>query len=148
MKLISDNKRGIHGYKIIDKYECGLVLKGWEVKSARAGTVNLTNSYCFFNRKNELFLCNSTFKQFMLLKVNETGDRKLLMHKRELIRLKSKLERLGSATIKPIKIYFNEHSKIKIEIALVVGMNKKDKREDLKKKESEKYIKKVQDKYL
>nr|WP_318032791.1 SsrA-binding protein [Mycoplasmopsis caviae] len=54
MKIISDNKRGIHNYKVIDKYEAGISLLGWEVKSARASTVNLLNSYCFF-RKGEIF---------------------------------------------------------------------------------------------
>lgn len=147
MKLISDNRRGLHGFKIVEKYEVGIVLAGWEVKSARAQNVNLINSYCFF-RKNELWLCDAHFKKYMLLKVNETQDRKLLMHKNELIRLHSKLDKTPSATIKPVKIYFNSQSRIKLEIALVIGMNKHDKREDIKKKESNKILKNVQKEYL
>ncbi|WP_029513677.1 SsrA-binding protein [Mycoplasmopsis primatum] len=147
MKIISDNRKGMHGYKIIDKYEAGISLMGWEVKSARASKVNLTNSYVFFKR-GELFLCNANFAQYMLLKVDETRDRKLLMHKREIIRLKAKMEKLGNATIKPTKIYFNDKSKIKIEIALVQGMNKADKREEIKKRDNERYIKSVKDRYL
>ncbi|CBH41053.1 SsrA-binding protein [Mycoplasmopsis agalactiae] len=147
MKVISENRKGLYGYKIIEKHEAGISLLGWEVKSARAQTVNLTNSYIFF-KKGELFLCNANFAKYMLLKVEEDRDRKLLMHKKEIIRLKNKLDRLSSATIKPTKIYFNNKSKIKVEIALVQGMNKADKREDLKKKDNEKYIQKVKSNYL
>lgn len=142
MKIISDNKRGMHGHHIEDKYEAGLVLQGWEVKSARVGTVQLTNAYCFF-KNDELWLCNATFKQFMLVKCDETQDRKLLMHKNELLRLKHKKERLGASTILPVKIYFNKQSRIKIEIALVTSMNKADKREQIKKRDNERYIQKV-----
>ncbi|WP_027120382.1 SsrA-binding protein [Mycoplasmopsis lipofaciens] len=147
MKIISENKKGLHGYKIIEKHECGISLLGWEVKSSRANTVNLTNSYCFF-RKNELWLCNASFSKYMLLKVDETRERKLLMHQNELLRLAHKLEKQPSGTLIPTKIYFNNKSKIKIEIALVIGMNKSDKREDIKRKDNEKYIKKVLNKYL
>ncbi|MCE6056772.1 SsrA-binding protein [Mycoplasmopsis agalactiae] len=147
MKVISENRKGLYGYKIIEKHEAGISLLGWEVKSARAQTVNLTNSYIFF-KKGELFLCNANFAKYMLLKVEEDRDRKLLMHKKEIIRLKNKLDRLSSTTIKPTKIYFNNKSKIKVEIALVQGMNEADKREDLKKKDNEKYIQKVKSNYL
>ncbi|WP_029608560.1 SsrA-binding protein [Mycoplasma simbae] len=146
MKIISDNRKGMHGYQIIDKYEVGIVLQGWEVKSARANTVQLTNSYCFF-RNNELFLTNATFKQYMLVKCDETQDRKLLMHKNELIRLANKKDRLGNATILPTKIYFNNKSKIKLEIALVSSMNKADKREEIKKRDNDRYLKKVMQSY-
>ncbi|MCS4536649.1 MULTISPECIES: SsrA-binding protein [unclassified Mycoplasma] len=142
MKIISDNRKGLHGYKIIDTYEAGLVLEGWEVKSARAGTVQLTTSYCFF-RNNEIFLSNATFKQFMLVKGDETRERKLLMHKNEIIRLANKKDRLGASTILPTKIYFNSASRIKVEIALVVGMNKADKRETIKKRDNDRYLQKV-----
>ncbi|TQC54009.1 SsrA-binding protein [Mycoplasmopsis mucosicanis] len=146
MKLISDNRKGLYGHNIIEKYEVGIVLQGWEVKSARANTVQLTNAYCFF-RKNELFLCNATFKQFMLVKCDETQDRKLLMHKNELLRLQSKKDKMGNATVLPVKIYFANNSKIKLEIALVVAMNKADKRQEMKKKDTEKYLRKVMQNY-
>ncbi|WP_027334778.1 SsrA-binding protein [Mycoplasmopsis felifaucium] len=147
MKLISDNRRGLHGYKIIEKHEAGIELLGWEVKSARAGNVNLTNSYIFF-RNGEIFLCNASFAKYMLLQCEEDRERKLLMHKREIERLKSKKEKLSSSTILPTKIYFNDKSKIKLEIALVQGMNKADKREEIKRKDNEMYIKKVQSRYI
>lgn len=147
MKIIVENRRGLHGYKIIDKYEAGIELQGWEVKSARANTVNLTNSYVFY-RKGELFLCNATFAKYMLLKCDETRERKLLMHKREIERLYSKLQKTASSTILPTKIYFNNNSRIKIEIALVQGMNKADKREEIKKRDNDRYIKKIKDRYL
>ncbi|UUM19337.1 SsrA-binding protein [Mycoplasma sp. 1018B] len=142
MNIVSDNRRGLHNYKIIDKYECGIVLQGWEAKSARAKTVNLTNSYCFF-RKNELFLYNANFKSYMLQKNDENRERKLLLHKNELIRLNSKLNRLNSSTIIPVKLYFNNKNIVKLEIALVIGLTKKDKREEIKQKDQEKYIQKI-----
>ncbi|KUH47562.1 SsrA-binding protein [Mycoplasmopsis meleagridis] len=141
MKIISDNRRGLHGYKILETYECGLVLEGWEVKSARNQNVNLAFSYCFF-RKNELFIHNANFKSYMLQKNDENRERKLLMHKNELIRLETKLNKLQSSTIIPTKIYLNNKNLIKIEIALVIGLNKSDKREAIKKKDNEMYIKK------
>ncbi|MGY5139667.1 SsrA-binding protein [Mycoplasmopsis gallinarum] len=143
MKIISDNRRGRHGYKIIDTYEAGMVLFGWEVKSARANNVNLTNSYCYINKKNEIYLYGANFKSYMLQKNDEERDRKLLMHKKEIIRLNNKLEKTASSTLIPLKIYFNNKSKIKLEIALVQGMNKADKREEIKRKENEAYIKKA-----
>ncbi|AIA29782.1 ssra-binding protein [Mycoplasmopsis californica HAZ160_1] len=142
MKIISDNRKGLHGHSILEKHEAGIVLEGWEVKSARAKTVQLTSSYCFFRAK-ELFLCNATFKEYMLIKSNPTQDRKLLLHRNELLRLQTKKEHLGNATILPTKIYFNDKGKIKVEIALVTSMNKADKREQIKKRDNERYLKKV-----
>lgn len=142
MRIISYNRKGLHGYKIEETYEAGLVLEGWEVKSARAGTVQLTNAYCFF-KNNEIWLNNATFKQFMLVKCDETRERKLLMHKNEILRLQSKKERFGNSTILPTKIYFNNASRIKIEIALVTSMNKADKREQIKKRDNDRYLQKV-----
>lgn len=146
MKIISNNRRGLHGFKILEKYEAGISLLGWEVKSARQSSIDLTNSYVFY-RKGELFLCNSHFPRYMLLKCDERRERKLLMHKREIERIKAKVDRLGSATILPIKMYFNKWSKIKVEIAIVQGIKKADKREEIKKRESKKYMKKVKSYY-
>ncbi|VEU78167.1 SsrA-binding protein [Mycoplasmopsis columbinasalis] len=143
MKIIIDNRRGLHGYEILDKHECGLVLQGWEVKSARAKTVNLTNSYCFF-RRGEFFLYNASFKSWMLQKNDETRERKLLMHKNEIIRLQNKLEKVGNGTILPTKIYFNEQGRVKIEVALVVSLRKEDRRQAIKEKDAQKYIKKIE----
>nr|WP_318027213.1 SsrA-binding protein [Mycoplasmopsis bovis] len=71
-----------------------------------------------------------------------------LCTKEKLFVLRTKLDRLSSTTIKPVKIYFNNKSKIKIEIALVQSVNKADKREELKKKDNEKYIQKIKSQYL
>lgn len=142
MKVISDNRKQVHNYKIIEKHECGIELLGWEVKSARAGTVQLNNSYCFF-KKGELLLENATFKKYMLLKVDEQRQRKLLMHKNELLRLYNKKEKYNGSTIIPTKIYFNNQSRIKVEIALAQGLNKIDKRELIKERDNERYLKKT-----
>ncbi|MEE3928356.1 SsrA-binding protein [Mycoplasmopsis ciconiae] len=141
MKIINDNKKDLRNYEIIEKFECGIVLQGWEVKSARAAHVNLSGSYISIY-KNEIYLKDSYFGQYMLVKCDPTQDRKLLMHKNQILKLKfeSEAKRL---TIVPTKIYFNNQSKIKLEIALVKGLKKHDKRDKIIKEETQKQIAKT-----
>ncbi|MGP1451327.1 MAG: SsrA-binding protein [Metamycoplasmataceae bacterium] len=139
-KTISNNKRISFDYEIIDKYEAGISLMGWEVKSARANTISLINSYCSIY-KNEIYLKDSYFKQYMNVKCKEFRTRKLLMHKNEIVKLKRKIE-TEHLTLVPTKIYFNQRSKIKIEIALVKGLKKYDKREKIKARDVERKIEK------
>lgn len=84
MKIITTNKNAKRDYEILETFEAGMSLDGWEVKSARASEVALTNSFCSIY-KNELWLKESFFKQYMQVKCNETQDRKLLMHKNEIL---------------------------------------------------------------
>lgn len=141
MKIINNNKRELRNYEILNTYEAGIVLEGWEVKSARASKVTLNNSYCSFVR-NELFLVNSHFSQYMQVKCDESKDRKLLLHKKELAKIKFKLESL-KLTIIPTKIYFDNKSNVKVEIALVKGLRKYDKRQKLIQEEVNKRISKT-----
>lgn len=145
MKILSSNKRDLRNYEIIDKYECGISLQGWEVKSARATHVSLTNSYCSIY-KNEIYLKDAYFGKYMDVKCDEYQDRKLLMHKREIVKLKFENE-AKQLTIIPTKIYFNNQSKIKVEIALVIGLKKYDKRDKIAKEETEKRLRKVLQNY-
>ncbi|VEU62897.1 SsrA-binding protein [Mycoplasmopsis bovirhinis] len=138
MKIITTNKNSYRDYEILEKFEAGLALEGWEVKSARAAEVSLTNSFCSIY-KNELWLKDAFFKQYMQVKCNETKDRKLLMHKHEIRKLKFKLES-QPLTLIPLKLYFNKESTIKIELALVRGLKKYDKRAKLAKEEADKRI--------
>lgn len=132
-KIISNNKRVSFDYEIIEKYEAGIELMGWEVKSARAGNVSLNNSYCSIY-KNELILKDSYFKQYMNVKCDEYRMRKLLMHKYEIYKLKHKIE-TDSLTLVPKSIYFNKDSRIKVELALVRGYKKYDKRQNIKQRD-------------
>ncbi|BBA22372.1 SsrA-binding protein [Mycoplasmopsis bovirhinis] len=138
MKIITTNKNSYRDYEILEKFEAGLALEGWEVKSARAAEVSLTNSFCSIY-KNELWLKDAFFKQYMQVKCNETKDRKLLMHKHEIRKLKFKLES-QPLTLIPLKLYFNKESTIKIELALARGLKKYDKRAKLAKEEADKRI--------
>ncbi|QGZ97297.1 SsrA-binding protein [Mycoplasma sp. NEAQ87857] len=138
MKIVSNNKKAFRDYEIVEKYEAGMQLLGWEVKSARASQIDLTNAYCSIY-KNELYLKEAFFKQYMLVKCDETRDRKLLMHKKEIRKLKQTLDTL-SVTLIPLKIYFNNQSRLKIEIAIAKGLKKYDKRAKITKEETNKRI--------
>ncbi|VEU70321.1 SsrA-binding protein [Mycoplasmopsis glycophila] len=145
MKIVSQNKKAHHDYEILEKYEAGLVLEGWEVKTARSNKIDISNAYCSIY-KNEVYLKDSFFKQYMLLKNDEYRDRKLLLHKREIRKIKQKIETL-QLTIIPLKIYFHK-SYLKIEIALAKGLRKYDKRAKIAKEETEKKLKQVLKSYL
>ncbi|AAZ43889.1 SsrA-binding protein [Mycoplasmopsis synoviae] len=140
MKIIATNKNAKRNYEILKTFEAGIKLEGWEVKSARASSVELKNAYCSIY-KDEVFLKESYFKKYMLLKVEETKNRKLLLHKKEILKIKQELQK--NLSLIPTKIYFNSNSLIKVELALGRGLKKYDKREKLKKEEVEKKLKKI-----
>ncbi len=124
-------------YEVLEKHEAGLALVGTEVKSLRAGMVNLKDSHCRFEG-NELFAVGmhiSTYPFGTHGNHDPERRRKLLMHKRELIRLKSKVDEKG-LTIVPARLYFKDGI-AKLEIALVKGKKLHDRREDIKRKEVE-----------
>jgi SsrA-binding protein len=125
MKIIIQNKKARFDYEILDTLEVGIVLFGDEVKSLRAGHVNLTGSFATVNR-GELFLinCHITPYEKAYTKSDEfsTRSRKLLLHKRELTKLIGDISKKG-ITLIPLKLYFNPRSKIKVELGL--GKHKK-----------------------
>lgn len=120
MKIITQNKKARFDYEILDTLEVGIVLTGDEVKSLRAGHVNLTGSFATVNR-GELFLinCHITPYEQAYDKKDElsTRSRKLLLHKRELNKLIGSISQKG-ITVVPLKLYFNARSKIKAELGL------------------------------
>ena len=143
MKLIANNKKAFHDYHILDKYECGIVLKGTEIKSIREGKVNIKDSYCSF-RHGELFVVGmhvSKYKQGNIFNHNETRNRKLLLHKKELIKLENKMNQ-ESLTVVPLKVYI-EKGLAKLEIALAKGKKTYDKRQSLKEKDIKKRMDKA-----
>ncbi len=143
MKLMAENKRARFEYEILDTYEAGIVLTGDEIKSVRLGHLSIVDCYAYI-KDNECFLRNSFIKQysnsFDAGRYGDTSrrDRKLLLHKEEIIKIKKKIE-TEHLTLVPTKAYFDS-SNLKVEIAVARGKKLYDKRESLKKKDIEKNI--------
>lgn len=137
------NKKAFHDYTILDTLEAGIVLEGSEVKAARAGRLNLKDSHIRII-KGEVFLLNMHISHLSTAhstyRPNERRDRKLLLNKKEIEKLHSKVTKDG-ITIVCLKLYFNSKNKIKVQIATAQGKKLHDKREDLKRKTQEKDIK-------
>jgi len=135
-KLISQNKKARHEYEILETMEAGLMLLGSEVKSCRMGAANLQDSYARLV-KGELYLVNahiSPYKFANRFNHEPLRKRKLLLHARELKKLYGRLREKGQTFI-PLRLYFNERGKIKVEMALVRGKKQHDRREDIKKRD-------------
>ena len=133
MKLVSENREAKHNYFLENFTEAGIELVGCEVKSARAGKVNLKDSYVII-RNGEAFLINAFFSKFdktANFAPDERRNRKLLLNKAEIAKFERKTKEKG-LTIVPTKIYFKD-SFIKIEIALAKGKHLFDKRADKRK---------------
>ena len=125
MKIIAQNKKAFFDYEISDRIEAGIVLTGDEVKSLRAGHCSLIGAFATFHQ-GELFLINANITPYSHAYSKDektaTRSRKLLLSKRELMRLFGDLTKKG-ITILPLKIYFNDKGKVKVEIG--VGKHKK-----------------------
>ena len=132
-KIIADNRKARHDYFVIETYEAGIELFGTEVKSIRAGTVNLKDSYCDIDG-GELFALGvhiSPYEQGNIFNKDPLRPKKLLMHKKEIVRLASKAAEKGFSVI-PLSLYFSG-SRVKMEIGLCRGKKLYDKREDMAK---------------
>jgi SsrA-binding protein len=136
VKIITDNKKARFDYFLLDKYEAGIELFGWEVKSARAGAVNLQDSFVFVDG-GEAFLKNAHFSPF------EYGDtktqevrrsRRLLLKKTEIQKILSGVEKKGNTAV-ATKMYFNDRGFIKVEVALARGKQNFDKKQTLKERD-------------
>jgi len=136
-KVVADNRKARFNYAIGETFEAGIVLTGSEVKSLRAGKATIAESYADA-RGGELWLINSNIPEYLQAsRFNHTPKRarKLLMQKREISRLVGAVEREGM-TIVPLKLYFNEKGRAKVEIALARGKDRFDKREAIKERDS------------
>jgi SsrA-binding protein len=132
------NKRASFEYSFIDKYLAGIQLTVTEIKSVREGKLNINDAFCVF-LNNELFIRNMHIAHYFngtYNNVEEKRDRKLLLNKRELDKLQNSLKDKG-LTIVPIRLFINDKGYAKIEIALAKGKKLYDKREDIKKRDSE-----------
>ena len=136
MKIIATNKKAIFDFFILEKYESGIELKGSEVKSIRAGRVNLKGSFVKIVQ-GEAFLFQAHISNLdttnLYYRPDEKRPRKLLLHKKEIDRLFGKTQTSGISVV-VLKLYFNKRNKVKLEIALARGKNLHDKRESLKEK--------------
>ena len=133
--LIAQNKKARFDYELLDTYEAGLVLTGSEVKSLREGHGNITEAYAVF-KDGEIFLLNGYIAEYRnggYAQHEERRTRKLLMHKKEIERLKEEKER-NSLTIVPTRLYW-KNGKVKIELAVARGKKQHDKRDTEKKRD-------------
>lgn len=136
------NRSAFHEYFIDATYQAGMVLLGTEIKSLREGKANFNDSYCFID-KGEIWIKSLHISPYSHGTVNNheaDRDRKLLLQKREIRRIQSKLKEKGY-TLVPLKIYLNEKSLAKLEIGLAKGKKLYDKRETLKQKDMEREMK-------
>ena|SRR6218665_1410703 len=137
-KIDIRNRKASFEYTFIDKYLAGIQLTGTEIKSIREGKSNINEGFCVFQH-NELFIRNMHIAHYFdgtYNNVEEKRDRKLLLNRSELKKLQNKLKDQG-LTIIPLRLFINEKGFAKLEIALAKGKKLYDKREDLKKKDTE-----------
>lgn len=132
VNIIARNKKATHDYFILDKYECGIVLTGTEIKSIRKNKVSIQDAYCNI-KNNELFVINmhiAKYEEGNIFNHKETRNRKLLAHKSEIRKIVGKTS-LEGLTIIPLSVYIKE-GLAKVEIAICKGKKSYDKRDDLK----------------
>jgi SsrA-binding protein len=140
IKIISQNRKAFHDYHILEAFEAGMQLFGSEVKSLRAGNVQLKDSYVVFKR-GELFLINCHISGYKDASYNDhvpERERKLLLHRSEIDTIIANIKERGVTAV-PLKIYFKKGF-AKIELALVKGKKTHDKREDLKKRDAKRTL--------
>ncbi len=143
VKVVATNRKAHHDYHIEDTLEAGLVLTGSEIKSIRAGQVNLRDSYATF-RNDELWLVNThiaPYQQASYSNHEPRRDRKLLLHRREINRLIGKLQEKG-LTLVPLKIYL-KNSRAKVELGLARGKKLYDKRQTMRERDDRRQIDRV-----
>jgi SsrA-binding protein len=137
VKILADNRKARHDYFFLETFEAGIVLSGTEVKSAKAGKVQLRDAYAAV-KNNELWLHNahiSPYEQGNRWNHDPTTVRKLLVHRHEINKLIGKTREKG-LTLVPTKVYL-KNGRVKAEIALAKGKQNYDKRETIKKREAE-----------
>jgi len=138
MKTIVRNRKALHDYEISETFEAGIVLVGSEVKSIRAGMVSLKDSFAKI-KNGELWLYGmhiSPYEKSSSFRPDPRRRRKLLMHKREIIRLKSKTEERG-LTLIPLEVYINARGKVKIKIGIAKGRKQYQKKQYLLEKQKD-----------
>jgi SsrA-binding protein len=142
IKIVAKNKKASHDYHIDATYEAGMVLSGPEVKSLRAGKANLRDGYVKIDARGEVLMYNVHISMYTFATHNPNDPlrvRKLLLHHREIRKLIGKMNEKGLALI-PLKIYFKENGRAKVELGLARGKREYDKRASLKEQQSNREI--------
>ncbi|MCX7744842.1 MAG: SsrA-binding protein SmpB [Flavobacteriales bacterium] len=136
MQIIVKNKKALFEYNLLDTFDAGIQLLGSEIKSIRAGKVNLQEAYCYF-LGDELFIKGMHIAEYShggYANHDPIRQRKLLLKRIELRKIKNKLKEKG-LTVIPVKLYINERGFAKLEIAIAKGKKLYDKRNDIKNKD-------------
>jgi len=147
MKILANNKKVSHEYFILDTYECGIVLKGTEIKSIRLGKIAISDAYARV-KEFELYILNmhiSKYEHGNIFNHEETRERKLLMKKHDIIKLGQKIKSDG-LTLIPTKVYLKEGF-CKLELALCKGKKLYDKRESNKEADTTRRLEKITKEY-
>ena len=138
------NRKAGYEFEFIEKFEAGLILKGTEIKSIREGNASIQEAYCFL-RDDEAFIKGmniSPYTQASFQTHERARERKLLLKKKEISKLKSKTEEKG-LTIVPLRIFINTRGFAKLEIALAKGKKIYDKRESIKQKDQKRELQRI-----
>ncbi len=147
IKVIATNRKARHNYEITSSIEAGLVLQGSEVKSMRAGKASLVDAYGRI-RNGEMWIIGmhiAQYKEATFANHEPTRERKLLLHKQEIKKLKRKVEEKG-ITLVPLKLYF-KNNKAKLELGIARGKRKYDKKVSIAQKDAERDMQREQKKY-
>ena len=147
-KIVSDNRKARYLYEILETYQAGIALEGTEVKSIRAGKVNLQDAYALI-RGGEAWLLNAHISPFEKASVYFNHDprrtRKLLLHKEQINKLLGQVEQKG-LTLVPLKMYLKE-GRVKVDIAVGRGKNLHDKRDDIRQKDDKRAMERAMKQY-
>ena len=139
------NKRARFDYELLETFEAGLVLGGTEIKSIRQSKARITESFCEFNDRGELFIVNMNIDPYShgsFYNHKPTAERKLLLQKKELKKLFKEVTKDG-LTIVPLKLYINDKGWAKLSVALARGKKNYDKRETIKDRENKRHLDRI-----
>jgi len=139
------NKKARFEYELLDKFTAGIVLAGTEIKSIRYGKASISESFCEFNQKGELFVINMQIDEYSHashFNHKPKAERKLLLNKRELKKLHKEVKTSG-LTIVPLTLFLNDRGLAKIQIALAKGKKLYDKRENIKDRDNKRNLDRI-----
>ena len=143
------NKKARFDYEILDRFTAGIQLTGTEIKSIRESKARITESFCEFNDRGELFIVNMYIEEYAFghhFNHRATSERKLLLNKRELRKLKKDVEAKGN-TIVPLRLFLNEKGWAKLDIALAKGKKTHDKRETIKERDTKRDLARIKKRF-
>jgi len=144
IRKVAQNRKARHDYFILDTFECGIVLTGTEIKSVRAGRLNLKDGYATI-KDGEVWLWNvhiSPYEKGSYYNHDPVRPRKLLMHQHEIFRLTGKVKEKG-LTLVPLSVYIKEGKRAKVELALVKGKSSHDKRDAIAERDAKRSMEKA-----